>query len=376
MSSDDEDVTQQIFDAYSRILVENYCIIASSVLLFADTLMTLTREVQRIWQRRFTGATAVFLITRYVAVAERIVLLVSLFLPTVEDAALRGSDSPSSCVPVLRLDDTLTDISYLMFGVFLILRARGIWGRGWGPLIILSLLTPIRPILSISNPPRIGGPPGRSSTHAVIVGIASRAAGLALDATVLVLTWARTIGMKRESRRLGLHTPLVTLLLRDVPIESSTGRIAQRSFVLWDVWPYFDQVFTVIFSCRFMLDLRGVYLVDPLRTHPGEGDDLYDETNPPISGLLFSRSIVGNMGAPLDTFGTSTKTAHSRAPSGASTLGASSGWTRWSAGESEETEVGTAEEEELEAASPDPLSVGLYHPVDVELPETPSTAHV
>lgn len=54
-------------------------------LLFADTLMTLTSEVQRIWRRKFTGATAVFLVTRYVAVAERIVLLVSVFLPTVQD---------------------------------------------------------------------------------------------------------------------------------------------------------------------------------------------------------------------------------------------------------------------------------------------------
>ncbi|KAL1948797.1 hypothetical protein VTO73DRAFT_10603 [Trametes versicolor] len=87
MSSDDSepDLTQEIFDAYGRVLVENYCIIASSALLFADTLMTLTSEVQRIWRRKFTGATAVFLVTRYVAVAERIVLLVSVFLPTVQD---------------------------------------------------------------------------------------------------------------------------------------------------------------------------------------------------------------------------------------------------------------------------------------------------
>ncbi len=57
----------------------------TTALLFADTLMTMPSEVQRIWRRRFSGATAVFLVTRYVAVAERIVLLVSVFLPTVED---------------------------------------------------------------------------------------------------------------------------------------------------------------------------------------------------------------------------------------------------------------------------------------------------
>lgn len=47
------------------------------------------------------------------------------------------------------------------------------------------------------------------------VGIASRAAALTIDAFVLVLTWIRTLSIKRESHRLGMHTPLVTLLLRD-----------------------------------------------------------------------------------------------------------------------------------------------------------------
>lgn len=87
--------------------VENYCIIASSgeyrhfrhnppgtrsiyptnavVLLFADTLFTFTDEVNRIWRRRFTGATLIFVITRWVAVAERIVLVISVILPTVQD---------------------------------------------------------------------------------------------------------------------------------------------------------------------------------------------------------------------------------------------------------------------------------------------------
>ena len=55
------------------------------MLLFADTLFTLTDEVQRIWRRRFTGATLIFLLTRWVAVAERIVLVISVVMPTVQD---------------------------------------------------------------------------------------------------------------------------------------------------------------------------------------------------------------------------------------------------------------------------------------------------
>ncbi len=56
-----------------------------AVVLFADSIFTLTDEVQRIWGRRFTGATLIFLLTRWVAVAERIVLVTSVVLPTIQD---------------------------------------------------------------------------------------------------------------------------------------------------------------------------------------------------------------------------------------------------------------------------------------------------
>ncbi|KAL1948795.1 hypothetical protein VTO73DRAFT_10601 [Trametes versicolor] len=325
-------------------VVENYCIIASSALLFADTLMTLTSEVQRIWRRKFTGATAVFLVTR--------------------------------CVPVLRLDDALTDISYLMFGVFLMLRVRGIWGKGWVPLALLTVLTPLRPILSIYNqvhytPIAFGAPLGGCGADIDNAIYAQKFlhedSWLALDATVLVLTWLRTLGVHRESRRLGLHTPLVTLLLRDgtlyfliimvIQICGIVSMSAGNVFALWEVWPFFDQVFTVIFSCRFMLDLRGVYLAYAVPSHPDfdGGKDTLASGHAELSRLRFSTSVVGNMGAPLDTFGVGSK-SHARS------FSCGSGWSR----ETEETEADTFE------TSEDPLFADLHHPVDIEHPETPS----
>lgn len=53
-----------------------------SALLFFDVAITLEQEIQRIWQKKFSGATFVYLLTRYVALAERITLMVSLFLIT------------------------------------------------------------------------------------------------------------------------------------------------------------------------------------------------------------------------------------------------------------------------------------------------------
>ncbi len=62
--------------------------------------------------------------------------------------------------------------------------------------------------------------------------------------------------------------------------------------------------FTVIFLCRFMLNLRGVYISDPgysqaVSLGPGSTQ---------ISNLHFASNVVGNLGAPLDTITTSTAT--------------------------------------------------------------------
>ncbi|KAJ8481200.1 hypothetical protein ONZ51_g6181 [Trametes cubensis] len=280
MSSDDESLEQAILDSFSRLLVENYCIIASSgklldtmrlssiiVLLFADSFITFPEEVERIWKRRFTGATVVFLITRYVAVAERITLVVSVFLPTLQDKRY-------DLMAIQRIrHDTLTDISYLMFGIFMMLRARGIWGRGWFPIALLAFLTPVRTIVTIYvqvhyTPIAFGSPlygcgalynlsegalRGRIDLYVVLrLSITSKASSISIDIVVLVLTWVRTLGLKRESRRLGLHTPIVTLLLRDgtmyflvilfIQVFSIVSSVVGSDFVLWDVWPYFDQV--------------------------------------------------------------------------------------------------------------------------------------
>ncbi|RDX51742.1 hypothetical protein OH76DRAFT_1346339 [Lentinus brumalis] len=316
-STADNVLAQEILDAYARLFVENYCIIASSVLLFADTLFTFTDEVNRIWRRRFTGATLIFVITRWVAVAERIVLVISVILPTVQDKRIQSS--LCSCVPVLRTDDTLTDISYLMFGVFMILRVRGVWGGTWAPLLCLALLTPIRTSIAIYvqthyTPIAFGAPiygcgaAYNISNHKYTTfGVISRLSGITIDTAVLLLTWYKTWTIKRESTRLGIHTPYVTLLLRDgtlyfliILFIQSFGIISVSvgalNFVLWGVWPYFDQVFTVIFLTRFMLNLRGVYLVD------SDDDRRTDAADSAATiTMRFSSSIVGNMGAPLNS---------------------------------------------------------------------------
>ncbi|KAI0760580.1 hypothetical protein C8Q74DRAFT_1451481 [Fomes fomentarius] len=370
MSSDESnDLEQEILEAYGRLAVENYCIIASSMLLWADSIFTFTEEIQRIWGRKFTGATLIFLLTRWVAVAERIVLVTSVVLQTVQD---------KSCVPPMRMDDTLTDVSYLMFGVFMMLRMRGVWGGSWIPVILIGILTPIRPIISmylqIHYTPIAFGEPlyGCGSVFSVDqtvytrLGIVSRATGIAIDAIVLTLTWYKTYGIKRESGRLGMHTPYATLLLREgtlyfliillVQLLGIISVTVGSDFPVFIVWPYFDQVFTVIFLTRFMLNLRGVYLSNDASSATSISGFLRDrDPTATISGIHFSSSVVGNMGAPLKSF------PLSLGSDSVDSYTAHSSRTRFSDKHAGVPVEWDTEDETLETSS-DPLFAGLREP--------------
>lgn len=68
--------------------------------------------------------------------------------------------------------------------------------------------------------------------------------------------------------------------------------------------------FTVIFLTRFMLNLRGVYLSDTTTYGSTTSTSRFGA---PHSGIRFSSSVVGNMGAPL-SFGSATLTSYSTTP--------------------------------------------------------------
>lgn len=57
----------------------------NAVTLFADYFLTLDSEVENIWRRGVSGATVMFLLIRYVTLAERIILTTTLFLQTSDD---------------------------------------------------------------------------------------------------------------------------------------------------------------------------------------------------------------------------------------------------------------------------------------------------
>ena len=60
----------------------------NSALLWFDCILTFQKEVQCMWRHRFTGATVVYLAMRYIAVVERVILVLMGVLWTINDAVV------------------------------------------------------------------------------------------------------------------------------------------------------------------------------------------------------------------------------------------------------------------------------------------------
>ncbi|EMD35655.1 hypothetical protein CERSUDRAFT_96770 [Gelatoporia subvermispora B] len=126
---------------------------------------------------------------------------------------------------------------------------------------------------------------------------------IAAEVLLLVLTWIKTYQIKKASYALNLRTPIATLLLRDgtlyfvvilaIQVFAIISIDSGSTFVLFDVWTYFRQVFVVIFTSHFMLNLRGV----SMSLDEQEFETSYTGNS---TDVRFMRSIVGNLGAPID----------------------------------------------------------------------------
>ncbi|KAI0325850.1 hypothetical protein GY45DRAFT_177149 [Cubamyces sp. BRFM 1775] len=199
-----------------ELLIENYLIVASSALLWYDFTLTFTTEYCRIWQREFSGATIVYFSMRYIAVVERVFLVFK--------ALMRHSSQKVRCRGIAHADDALVFANYLAFAAFICLRVYGVCSSNWKPLLVVLPLTLIGPILSLASTTSLPNPalrPPDAYTFTIyrpvlhLIYIISRATTITAGVILVVLTWIKAGGIKKESLHTRMHTPLADLLLRD-----------------------------------------------------------------------------------------------------------------------------------------------------------------
>nr|VWP02332.1 Surface protein PspC [Ganoderma boninense] len=74
MSSNADSELAQLIDALQSTVVANQCGLATVALYIYDYMITFGREVELFWGRRFTGASVLFLLNRYLNLAHMIVV--------------------------------------------------------------------------------------------------------------------------------------------------------------------------------------------------------------------------------------------------------------------------------------------------------------
>ncbi|KAI0800209.1 hypothetical protein C8Q74DRAFT_1344565 [Fomes fomentarius] len=274
----------------SRVILTNYCIMASSALLWYDVALTFTAEVERIWCRESTYVTVVYLIMRYTAVLERAIFVLEIMLSGIDSTA---------CSFLTHTNDILYVITLLSTATVIAVRVYGISAKNWKYLLVMGPLSLVRPILYIIETTQYkaiqaGRPLGCAYVYMLSenaleqVSIIASATMIASHGILIVVTAIKAFSIARLARPCHMKLPLVKLLKRDgvVFLLSVVFNLfvkfcasPDNSVALWLVWPYFYEVTNVIIIARFILDVRGLHsLADPglsatngLRSHRSLG---------------------------------------------------------------------------------------------------------
>ncbi|TCD61334.1 hypothetical protein EIP91_008577 [Steccherinum ochraceum] len=294
--------------------LEAYCLAALCLLAY-DTLLTLSREVECIWSRKFSVVWVVFVLQRWVLVLDGMLQN----LPTTRPWAYA---CVFLCTSSLVLGCIFTILGLIGTAAFSTLRIWAIWGHALAPTLAVALTCAVVPAIAIFGASQLTTfslmtPDGlkcfanvkyslalaiRRSLLMIAIALRSldyvaRSVTIASDALVLVLTWVKTADVWRESKRTkALKVTVSTLLLRDGTMYFGTLLIMNTASFFLDVFQKKANGSAFIFVlnavganllARFLLDLRSVSV------HQGGSGSRDLQT---MSSLNFA---AGNMGAPL-----------------------------------------------------------------------------
>ncbi|KAI0331800.1 hypothetical protein GY45DRAFT_1369766 [Cubamyces sp. BRFM 1775] len=330
---------QEIISDVYYFTVDNICEVAGIALLAYDYLLTFSGEIQFVWSRKFSGATVVFVLNRYVTLFSKIVLPISTFwwpnqTDKVRREALAGMDRSDFYfrTPVLVTEIFTVAVAFVV-AAFSALRVYAVWNKDWRIFVLVFAVAMVVPVTNMyhyiqSIPSALPWPIygcGEASyldetqwwrreyqstlwlsplIHlSLTVSIVTHTCAIGADLLVIVLTWIKTYQMKKEASVLGSGAAFSSLIFRDGTLYFGTMLILNVAHLVvlqstdtLDPLPIFVDVFTSILISRFMLNLRQV---------AGRGsDDLSSASmiqgTSRFSSVRFAADIVGDLGAPLE----------------------------------------------------------------------------
>ncbi|EIW61279.1 uncharacterized protein TRAVEDRAFT_44095 [Trametes versicolor FP-101664 SS1] len=304
---------------YAENFVEACCDFTAFTLIFYEYLITIDREIDQVWGRRFTGATALFWLNRYLALLKYPVYIVA------HQALSDMRYTRLVCHAVNIYSMVVQILPYVVWTAFSTLRIYAICGNSWkmallvlipGSVQIASNIYLYSQTSAINYPLPIGCfaewliPTEiyvRRAYGSVL--IATRASVIVNNVLVIALTWWKTYGIRKLVAQANMKVSLSTLLLRDGTIYFLLLFIMSIFHIVFSLTERFtytltlEEPLTAILVSRFLLNLReadGSRSLDDLDTmisfpsfarHPNDSDE---------STPHFVASFIGPLGAPLD----------------------------------------------------------------------------
>ncbi|KAH9849633.1 hypothetical protein C2E23DRAFT_888117 [Lenzites betulinus] len=289
-------------------------------MIFYDIAITFGDEVEKIWKQRFTGATVLWFLNRYLSPLGYIVIIVSFHDP---------SWSKATCQRYVLYPEVLKIFTATAVGVIFILRLYSIYSKsnvvlyGFGALLVLELGIKIWAFTDgtmLQLPPGLVGCilTGKSSPGDRI--IYTWVAELVFDSVVFFATLYRTIQLYRRTM-IGDAQSLITIIMRDGIMYFAAIFVSNLVTVLMFILATpdlkvinasFSTLITSLMVSRLMLNLRS----EVLRRGPvirsfsggrfaastGMGESYQLTAAADMSAKTFESSIIGNLGAPILTF--------------------------------------------------------------------------
>ncbi|KAI0080432.1 hypothetical protein K474DRAFT_1769425 [Panus rudis PR-1116 ss-1] len=205
------DVQNAINTGFSHLIANKYYVLASTVMLVYDHMLTFEREYEYVWKQRTSIPTVLFFIFRYMTPIVSLINLVALNSP---------HWTGSTCTNWIWLPVAMGPIINATAGIILILRVHAIYGRSkWVLAIMIPVYCAQLAVQGWSIPAGVPAPlpPGfvgcvPSSKEGTGKRLSSLyIAALVFDATIFILTLARAIFLRLKQN----NVPLMTLIVRD-----------------------------------------------------------------------------------------------------------------------------------------------------------------
>ncbi|KAL7284291.1 hypothetical protein ACG7TL_001574 [Trametes sanguinea] len=350
----------QLATAAEHLTAAKMFSLASCVMLFYDIAITFGDEVEKIWKQRFTGATVLWFLNRYLSPLGYIVIIVSFNDPSWGKAACQRyvlypeilkifTATAVGLIFILRLYSIYSKRSIILYGFGGLLVAElavKIWAftdgvmlqlppGGARAIFVLFCFGPNRTIYcqasSDASSPDAPLPATGLSTpgwqNSFLVGSGGRNSSIPpfanavdlADSAVFFATLYRTITLYRRTL-IGEALSLITVIMRDGIMYFAAIFVSNLVTVLIFIFAppdlkvinaSFSTLITSLMVSRLMLNLRSEVMkrgpVMRSRSSGGraameESYQMTDTIGAPSGKLAFESSIIGNLGAPVITF--------------------------------------------------------------------------